>query len=145
MRMTKFDGSKIDINVSMQKLGWASEHILAVHALTDCDTVSYPFNKGNVKGLSIIQKQTNLHLKVFGGPEADVNDVVNAGMEFLCLLYGDSAMSVIELRYPIFSNKKNTPAIKTLPLPRQILQFGIIFSELIYSVCCGKQPIVYIH
>ena len=80
----------------MQKLGRACEHILAAYALTGSDTVSYPFNEGTVKGLSIIQKQTNLHLNIFGDPRADVNDVVNAGMEFLCLLYGDSVMSMTE-------------------------------------------------
>ena len=96
IRMTKFDGTRIDINKPMQKLGRACEHILAAPALTGCDTVSYPFNKGKVKGLSIIQKQTNLHLNIFGDPRADVNDVVNAGMEFLCLLYGDSVMSMTE-------------------------------------------------
>ena len=95
IHMIKFDGTKIDINKPMQKLGRACEHILAAPALTGCDTVSYPFNKGKVKGLSIIQKQTNLHLNILhGDPRAVVNDFCNAGMECLSLLYGDSVMSM---------------------------------------------------
>ena len=50
-------------------------------------------------------------------------------MGFLCLLYGDSTMSVTELRYKIFSNKKNTPAIKPSPTVSAV-RYHILLAHL---------------
>ncbi len=46
--MTTYDGSVIDINASSLQLGEECKDLLAVHALTGCNTTSYPFGKGKM-------------------------------------------------------------------------------------------------
>jgi hypothetical protein len=39
--MKKSDGEVVDINKSVATLGQNAQHLLALHALTGCDSVSY--------------------------------------------------------------------------------------------------------
>ena len=68
IQMKKFDGSLIDINNSVSDLGAACGNLLAAHALTGCDTVSYPFNRGKSSAITTFKKHTDLKLEVFGEP-----------------------------------------------------------------------------
>ena len=51
----KFDGQIIDINVSSEMLGDPCANLLAMHALTGCDSVSYPSGKGKVGAIKILK------------------------------------------------------------------------------------------
>ena len=44
--MRKYNGKIIDIRATVTELGNKCSDILPVHALSGCDTVSYPYGKG---------------------------------------------------------------------------------------------------
>ena len=46
--MRKYDGKVIDITATAAKLRYKCSDLLPVHALSECDRVSYPYGKGNV-------------------------------------------------------------------------------------------------
>ena len=58
--LRKFDGQIIDINVSSEMLRDPCANLLLMHALTGCDSVSYPFGKGKVNAIKILK--TIVHL-----------------------------------------------------------------------------------
>ena len=52
VQMEKWDGTVLHINNMVAALGDTSLQLLGMHAVTGCDTVSYPFNKGKLTALS---------------------------------------------------------------------------------------------
>ena len=44
--------------------------LLAIHTLSSCDTMSYPFGKGKVSALNLLLK-LDLNLQVFTEPDAE--------------------------------------------------------------------------
>ncbi|CAM1319304.1 Uncharacterised protein g7168 [Pycnogonum litorale] len=113
--MRKYDGKVIDITATASKLGDKCFDLLAVHALSGCDTVSYPFGKGKVSALNLMLK-LDLNLHVFTEPDAEEVDWMKAGIDFLSYLYCGKIMeSLNNLRYTLFSRKKDPPKIQTLP------------------------------
>ena len=50
--MKKYNGKISDITATAAKLGYKCSDILPVHALSECDTVSYPYGKGNVSAVN---------------------------------------------------------------------------------------------
>ncbi len=54
VQMEKWDGSVLDINATVAKLGDKCNGILGMHALSGCDTVSYPNGKGKVSALKVL-------------------------------------------------------------------------------------------
>ncbi len=106
----------MDINATASVLGDKSLQLLAVHAITGCDTVSYLFGKGKVSAVSTMMKNdTDLH--VLGDPDASTQQVISAGHEFISMLYQSKhyPITMIRLRYEIFISRKDTPKIKCLP------------------------------
>ena len=55
MQMERWDGTVLDINQTCTKLGYKCIQLLGMHALTGCDTTSFPFNKGKVSALSVLE------------------------------------------------------------------------------------------
>ena len=55
MQIERWDGTVPDINQTCIKLGSKCLQLLGMHALTGCDTTSFPFNKGKVSALSVIE------------------------------------------------------------------------------------------
>ena len=53
-----------------QKLGHKCYDLLYAHALSGCDTVSYPFGKGKKSVLSLMEK-VDLHSKIFSEAAAE--------------------------------------------------------------------------
>jgi len=113
--MRKYDGKVIDIKATALKLGDKCFDLLAVHALSGCDTVSYPFGKGKINALNLLLK-LDLNLQVFTEPDAEEVDWMKAGIDFLSYLYcGKIMKSLNNLRFTLFSKKKDPPKIKSLP------------------------------
>ena len=84
--------------------------LLAVHAITGCDTVSYFFGKGKVSAVSIMMKN-DIDLEIIGIPDAELSDVIAAGRKFISILYKEkvSTTSMNKIRYTIFTSKRDTP------------------------------------
>ena len=76
----KYDGKVIDINATALKLGNKSFDLLAVHALSGCDTVSYPFGKWMISALNLLLK-LDLNLQVFTEPDAEEVDWMKAQID----------------------------------------------------------------
>ena len=62
------DGKFVDIHASATRFGEKREQLLAVNALTGCDTVSYPCGKGKATTVSVLMKNDDLGLDIFWGP-----------------------------------------------------------------------------
>ncbi len=93
-----------------------SLQLLAIHALTGCDTTSYLFGKGKASAVSIMLKH-DMNLEVLGQTDANLCDVISAGHRCFSILYSgkQSTTTMNLLRHTIFISKRDTPKIKTLP------------------------------
>ncbi len=70
-------------------------------------------------------------MNTLGNPDAPIKDVITAGQEFMCLLYGSNVvMPMNQLRHKIFSSKKTTPQIKSLPPTDAALEAHILRAHV---------------
>ena len=51
--MRNYNGKIIDITATAAKLGNKCLDLLPVHALSECDTVTYPYGKGKVSAVNL--------------------------------------------------------------------------------------------
>ena len=115
-QMEKWDGSVLDINATVQVLGQKCEGILAVHALTGCDTASYPCGKGKVSALKVLLEHDIPNLELFGEEGASYEDLFEAGTRYFLALYGCKKFtSLVEARQSLFCRRKTPPDLKLLP------------------------------
>ena len=57
------------MNAACLQLGTKCLQLLAMHAISGCDTVSYPFNKGKIRPLNVLKPGDFPGLfEVVGGP-----------------------------------------------------------------------------
>ena len=91
--MRKYNGKIIDITATVAKLGNKCSDILPVHALSGCDTVSYPYGKGKVSVINLMLK-LDLDLSVFADSNSEEGKWMAAGICFLSLLYGGECNGV---------------------------------------------------
>ena len=89
VQMEKWDGTVLHINNMMAALGDTSLQLLGMHAVTGCDTVSYPFNKGKLTALSKFREGNFLELySVVGEETATLEILLKTGQTFSAALYG---------------------------------------------------------
>ncbi len=114
--MKKSDGRRIDINATAAQLGHKSNQLLAVHAISGCDTVSYMFGKGKGSAVAAMLKH-DVGLEILGESNVSMEDTLLAGHKFVAILYRQRQphTSMNQLRHAIFLSKRDTPKIKTLP------------------------------
>ena len=87
VQMEKWDGVVLDINATCANLGdTLCSQLLGAHAITGCDTVSYPFGKGKATVLKIMKKENFPGLfDVLGEEDATEADLMTVGQHFLQL------------------------------------------------------------
>ena len=74
MQLDRWCGAILNINESSSFLGAKSLHLLGMHALSGCDTVSYPFGLGKATTLNVLKSADNSGLyTVFGEQSANHN------------------------------------------------------------------------
>ena len=66
VQMECWDGSVLDINVRCADLGQKCLQLLCMHALSGCDTTSYPYGKGNVTALNTMVSRIYQCLAIIG-------------------------------------------------------------------------------
>ena len=110
--MEHCDGSVIDINGTFADLGQKCLQLLSMHALSGCDTTSYPYGKGRVSSLNAM---VHVHVSENYQGLATIDDVVtthteliNTAMLFFVALYSTSMESA---RYNIFRKKRYPNAL----------------------------------
>ena len=55
VQMERWNGVVIDINATCLLLGYKCLQLPGMHAISGCDTVSYPFNKSKISALNILK------------------------------------------------------------------------------------------
>ena len=80
-------------------------HLIGMHLLSGCDTVSYLFNKGKISALNTLQADDFPGLyQVLGEEDATRLDLMKTGQRFFAVLYGQPLGTTIsEARYRIYS------------------------------------------
>ena len=54
VQMERWDGMVLDINATCTNLGLKCLQLLGMHALSGCDTTSYPYGKGKIRALNTL-------------------------------------------------------------------------------------------
>jgi len=80
-----YDKKVIDINAMALKLGNKYFYLLTVHALSGCESMSYPCEKWKISALNLLLK-LDLNLQVFTEPDAEEVDWMKAGIDSLLLV-----------------------------------------------------------
>ena len=99
-------------------LGDRSLQLLGMHAVTGCDTVSYPFNKGKLTALSKLREGNFPEMySVVGEETATLEDLLKTGQTLFAALYGQSKCASLNVvRYTICTKRKGKPPlVKLLP------------------------------
>ena len=117
MQMERRDGTVLDINQTCTKLGSKCLQLLGMHALTGCDTTTFPFNKSEVSALSVLEAGDFPGLfNVLGEEDAMRWDRLEVGLSFLCALYGQKPGTPREdARYNLYTKTKVRPRLRNLP------------------------------
>jgi hypothetical protein len=98
VQMEKWDGSVLDINATVANLGDKCKGILGMHALSGCDTVSYPNGKGKLSALKVLNQTDIAGLdSVLGEEDANYSDLMATGKAFFLHLYGQKRSTSIYL------------------------------------------------
>ncbi len=119
VQMEKWDGVVLDINATCTNLGDAMcSQLLGAHAITGCDTVSYPFGKGNASVLKTLKAGDFPGLFDILGEEAATDaDLMAVGQKFFAALYGQPACtSMTNARYNLYTRKQGKP-LRIMSLP----------------------------
>ena len=80
-----------------------------MHALTGCDTVSYPYRKGKGTACKILKKYELTQMDKIGDVNATQEELLAASKEFFLLLYGQRRGKVTNLNHArcnIYKKKK---------------------------------------
>lgn len=116
LQMERWDGTVLNINATVENLGDHSCSILAMHALSGCDTTSYPAGKGKVSALKAMRAVPGKLLHIIGEEGATDSQITQAVRAFFLALYKQRrSVTLNAARYEIFRKSKTPPALKTLP------------------------------
>lgn len=113
-------GSTPSVVYSSHSFKHDPKDILFLHAISGCDTTSAPFGNGKKKVLQVYKANPKLTeiLAVFKNPEANSNQIMEAGEKFLAKLYGGTnAVNLDDLRYKSFSSTVGKPKCQLARLP----------------------------
>ena len=117
MQMERWDGAVLNINQMCTKLGSKCLQLLEMLALTGCDTTSFPFNKGKVSALGVLEAGYFPGLfHVLEEEDAMQWDLREVGLSFFCAVYGQKPGTPIEeARYNLYTKTNVMPRLRNLP------------------------------
>ena len=116
VQMQKWNGIVFNINETVALLGPKCQNILSVHALSGCDTVSYPYGKGKLSAFNVLKMEDLLNMEKIGNENSTQQELLAASTQFFLSLYRQkNATNLNEARYNMYKKKKNKPNLKTLP------------------------------
>ena len=143
MQMERWDGMVLDINQTCTKLGSKCLQLRGMHALTGCDTTSFPFNKGKVSALSVLEAGDIPGLfNVLGEEDAMRWDLLEVGLSFFCALYDQKPGKPMEdARYNLYTKTKARPRLRNLPPNSANLLLHVQRAHLQMTFNCGRQLI----
>ena len=117
MQMERWDRTVLDINQTCTKLGSKCLQLLGMYALTGCETTSFPFNKGKLSALIVLEAGYFPGLfHVLGEEGATQWDLLEVGLSFFYALYGQKPGTPMEdARYNLYTKTKARPVFRNLP------------------------------
>ena len=118
VQMEKWDGVVLDINATCAHLGsTVCSQLLGAHAITGCDTVSYPFGMGKASMLDTEGGRLPGLFYGLGEEGASQEDLMAVGKQLFVALYGQpSGSSMTQARYNLYTRKRGKP-MRIMSLP----------------------------
>ena len=113
VQMEKWDDVILDINATCANLGdTVSSQLLGGHALSGCDTVSYPFGKGNASVLKTLKAGNFPGLfDVLDEESATHADLMAVGQQFFAAQNGQPTGTLMtHARYNLYTRKQEATA-----------------------------------
>ena len=119
VQLNRWCGVIFSINEISSFLGAKSHQVLGMHALSGCDTVSYPFGHGKAIALKVLKSADHSGLyTVFGEQSADHQHLLETGRKFICSLYGfATGNSMVFARYALYTKRTRGKAVCVKSLP----------------------------
>ena len=132
IQMEKWDGTVLDIHATEVKLGDKCGQLPGMHALSGCDTVSYPYGKGKKSALKVLMNNDIDGLQdVLGEPDISQGQLKAPAGAFFIALYGQKKTdSLNSARYKIYMSRKKPPPLKKLPPTDNNLQLNVLRAHL---------------
>ena len=96
-------------------VGDMKQHVMFVHAISGCDTVSTPYMKGKKRALGVLRSYGDQDsLSTFTEPRSTPEDVANVGERFLLKLYGAvRSTSLDKLRYILYTRSVSRSSLSS--------------------------------
>ena len=97
---------------------WTSGQLPGIHALSGCDTVSYPYGKGNKSSLNVLMDNAIDGLQdVLGDPDITQGQLKATAGAFFLAFYGQKTTdSLNTARYKMYMSRKKPPTDSNLQL-----------------------------
>ena len=137
----------ININNSFKRNENLVPHLIALHALSGCDTVPMLFNVGKAKAINAVKKVSLMHI---GDVNSPIDLVIKEGKQFVAKCYGQTNESSSANRRSIWVSKTDgskksakPPTLKYLPPTDEALELNIRrahFVAIMWKNCLSGFP-----
>lgn len=106
----------INIGATVQKHDDITPHVLSLHALTGCDSVSSIYGIGKVKAVKAIRK--GCMPPPLGDLEVDLNSITDGATRFIAACYGSKCQGTMsEVRFSVWQSKTKQSQSRSFKLP----------------------------
>ena len=124
VQIERWDGAGPDMNSTCANLGPKCLQLPGMHAISGCDTTSYPYGKGKIKALKTLLSCDFPGLAdVLGEVEITRDEILKAAKPYFLALYGQQPETSMEnARFTLFSKNSKTPKVMVLPPSHPQLQ-----------------------
>ena len=103
-----------DIQAIQKAIGGTQIHLMTLHAITGCDTVSALFSQGKLTTFQLADKEGLDFLNVFEHSESSKDDMAHAGKQFLLKLYGAHGIYILnKYRYTCYNRSISRSSLPT--------------------------------
>ena len=145
VQMERWDGTVLDINATCVELGTKSLQLLGIHALSGCDTTSYPYGKGKISALNtLLGGNFDGLADVLGETGTTHTDLMEAAKPFFAALYGQPPETSMEsARFTLFTKKKKNPKVMALPPTTANLFYHVLQAHhqvMLWKAAGHKSP-----
>ncbi len=124
VQMERWDGTVLNINATCANLGPKCLQLLGMHALSGCDTTSYPYGKRKITALNTLLAHDFPGLAdVLGEVGTTHANVMEAAKPFFSALYRQLPGTLMEsARFKLFTKKKSPKVMALPPTSANLLQ-----------------------
>ena len=132
IQMEKWDGMVLGVHATVVKLGDKCGQLPGMDALSGCDTVSYPYGKGNKSALKVLMNHDIDGLQdVLGEPDISQGQLKATAGAFFLALYGQKKTdSLNSASYKMYMSRKKPPPLRKLPPTDNNLQLHVLRAHL---------------